>query len=156
MNFRIEALAADAFAPLFNLTDAELSENQACRQIVTESPGTPCRVSLADAAVGETVVLLNHCHQPADSPYRATHAIFVRENAVQATLAKGEVPEVIRKRLISLRFFDAAHFMVDADVLPGDAVGAYLSQGFENKNIAYAHLHFAKPGCFAAAAYRAE
>ena len=58
---------------------------------VSESPGTPCRVTLADAEVGETVILINHTHLKADTPYRASHAIFVREGQPQAHLARGEV-----------------------------------------------------------------
>ena len=79
MNFQIKALPEFAFSSLFGMTDAELAEHNACRQIVTTKPGTPCRVSMADAEVGDTVILCNYPHQPAKSPYQATHAIFVRE-----------------------------------------------------------------------------
>ena len=73
MSFQIHSLPAEDFSGLFALSDAELTDKNACRQIVKTKPGTPCRVSMADAEVGETVVLLNYEHQPAQSPYRATH-----------------------------------------------------------------------------------
>lgn len=155
MDFQITPLDVDAFKHLFALSDDELAARQACRQVVTATPGTPCRVSMQDAEVGETVILFNYQHQPADSPYQATHAVFVRENAKQARLAVNEVPDVIRSRLMSLRFFDHGHMMIDADVVAGDGVADALSSAFENEEIAYVHLHNAKPGCFAAEAHRA-
>lgn len=156
MNFQIKPLQGKDFAHLFDLTDADLAAQQACRQVVATKPGTPCRVSMQDAEVGETVILFNYEHQPEDSPYRARHAVFVRENAQQADLAVNEVPEVIRSRVMSLRYFDRDHMMIDADVVSGEAVAEELAKAFENDDIAYVHLHNAKPGCFAAAAYRAD
>ncbi|MEL7106208.1 MAG: DUF1203 domain-containing protein [Pseudomonadota bacterium] len=155
MDFQISALPAQDFAALFSLSDQDLARQQARRMVVRETPGTPCRVSLQDAAVGETVLLLNYTHQPADSPYRATHAIFVREGAKEAKVAINEVPKVLRQRLISLRLFDANHMMIDADVVDGADLGSALSTAFDDPSVAYAHLHNAKPGCFHAAAHRA-
>lgn len=156
MTFQIHSLPAEKFADLFTLSDAELASKNACRQIVQSTPGTPCRVSMADAEVGETVILLNYEHQPENSPYKATHAIFVRETAAQARLAVGEVPEVLRSRVISLRLFDHNHMMIDADVLQGDDLSDAITAAFDNDQVSYAHLHNAKPGCFAATVTRAE
>ncbi|MEM8978924.1 MAG: DUF1203 domain-containing protein [Pseudomonadota bacterium] len=150
MDFQIKPLPASSFQHLFDASDAELAAQGIQRQTVSECPGTPCRVSLDDAQIGETVLLLNYEHLPEDSPYRASHAIFIRENAPQAQPAPNEVPDVIASRLISLRFFDENHMMLDPDVLPGSEVGAALAQAFERPEIAYAHIHNAKPGCFAA------
>ncbi|MEM8652469.1 MAG: DUF1203 domain-containing protein [Pseudomonadota bacterium] len=156
MNFQIKPLQGADFAHLFELTDAELAKQQACRQVVQTNPGTPCRVSMKDAEVGETVILFNYEHQPVDSPYRASHALFIRQNAEQASFAVNEVPDVIRSRLISLRYFDHNHMMVDADVVSGETVGQELKAAFDNDSIAYVHIHNAKPGCFAASAFRVD
>ena len=156
MSFQIHSLPAEDFADLFALYDAELADKNACRQIVQSKPGSPCRVSMTDAEVGETVILLNYEHLPEKSPYKATHAIFVREDAPQAQLAVGEVPEVLRSRVISLRLFDSNHMMIDADVLQGDGLVDAITAAFENDQVSYAHLHNAKPGCFAASVTRAE
>ncbi|MEL7215231.1 MAG: DUF1203 domain-containing protein [Pseudomonadota bacterium] len=153
MDFQLKALPAEPFAPLFALTEEELAARHIVAETVTETPGTPCRVSLADAEIGERVILCNYEHQQGASPYRASHAIYVREGAAQAHLGLNEVPEVIQQRLISLRFFDARHMMVEADVVDGTEVRAALSSGFARSGAAYAHLHYAKPGCFAAAAF---
>lgn len=155
MSFQIHSLPAEPFADLFALSDAELRERNARRMIVQSKPGTPCRVSMADAEIGEAVILLNYQHQPADSPYQSTHAIFVRENAAQKQLNVGEVPDVIRSRLISLRLFDAAHLMIGAEVVSGEDLSDALVKAFDDPEVAYAHLHNAKPGCFAASVTRA-
>lgn len=155
MTFQIHALHQDEFAPLFDLSDEDLSRRNARRQVVREHPGTPCRVSMQDAQIGDTVLLLNYQHLPARSPYRATHAIFVREGVRQARIAPGEIPDVLARRLISLRLFDADHMMIDADVVQGRDLGSALRAGFADKGTAYIHLHNAKPGCFAAKVTRA-
>ena len=155
MNFQIKPLQKSDFEHLFELSDAELAAHQACRQIVASNPGTPCRISMQDAEVGESVILFNYEHQPEDSPYKASHAVFIRENAEQARLAVNEVPEVIRSRIMSLRYFDKNHMMIDAEVVSGDAVASELSKAFERDEIAYVHLHNAKPGCFAGSVKRA-
>lgn len=155
MSFQIHSLRAEDFAHLFALSDTALAAQNACRQIVKSKPGTPCRVSMADAEIGETVILLNYAHQPKESPYKATHAIFVRQAVSQAQLAVGEVPEVLRSRLISLRLFNKNHMMIDADVLQGDGLADAITTAFKNVEVAYAHLHNAKPGCFAATVTRA-
>ena len=154
MNFQIQPLQGDDFEHLFDLDDTALAARQARRMVVAAHPGTPCRVSMQDARVGETVILFNYEHQPEDSPYQARHAVFIRQHAQQASFDVNEVPDVICSRLISLRYFDRDHMMIDADVVAGDAVAQALSAAFDNHTIAYAHIHNAKPGCFAAAAYR--
>ena len=154
MSFQIHSLRAADFAHLFSLSDEELAKRNACRQIVTSKPGTPCRVSMTDAEVGETVILLNYEHQPEQSPFKAAHAIFVRESATQAQLSVDEVPEVLRSRIVSLRLFDQDHMMIDADVLDGEGLADAIKAAFEDDAVAYAHLHNAKQGCFAAAVTR--
>lgn len=155
MNFQIHALDAERFQQMFQLSDAELQARKAKRMTVAECPGTPCRVSLQDAEVGETVILLNHAHQPEDSPYQATHAIFVRESAQTAKPTVNEIPEVLRSRLISLRLFDDTHMMIGAEVAPGTGLAELISRTFDDDAVAYIHLHYAKPGCFAARVTRA-
>ena len=119
MSFQFHALSLVQFEPLFALSDSDLAKVRATRMIVDAKPGYPCRVSLADAEIGETVILVNFEHQSADSPFKAAHAIFVRANAEQAFPDIGMVPELFETRLISVRAFDGKHYMVDADVVVG-------------------------------------
>lgn len=155
MTFGILALDPAPFAPLFALSNAELAARRMVRRIATTSPGAPCRVSLADAAVGETLLLFNYEHLPVASPYRSAHAIYIREHAVQAHPAAGDVPELIARRLISARAFDAAGMMIDADVLPGTEAGARLDAWLADNAVAHVDLHTARQGCFLARAVAA-
>jgi hypothetical protein len=154
MPFQIHALPYAPFAPLFSLSDSELAERGARRMVADTKPDFPCRVSLVDAEPGETVVLLNFEHQPAHSPYRASHAIYVRENAEQAFPEVGTVPEMLAIRLISIRAFDERHDMAGVDVVAGSDLGGSISAMLRDPRIAYLHLHNAKPGCFAASVTR--
>jgi len=132
------------------MSSDELAGVRATRMIADARPGYPCRVSLAEAEVGEAVILVNYEHQPADSPYRSTHAIFVREQAEQAFPGRGEVPEVLQTRLISVRAFGENHYMVNAEVVEGLHLREAISAMFRDPHVAYLHLHNARQGCFAA------
>jgi hypothetical protein len=155
MSFQIHALPADPFRPLFALSDSELAKVRANRMLVDSKPGYPCRVSLADAEMGETVILVNYMHQAAETPYQATHAIYIRENAEQAFPEVGTVPPVLATRLISVRAFDESHHMIDADVVDGSRLSEAIPAMLENPEVAYLHLHNAKQGCFTARVTRA-
>lgn len=154
MPFQIHPLPRRRFEHLFTLTDAELAAQGAMRVHATAKPGFPCRISLADAEPGEEVILAHYEHQSADSPFRASHAVYLRPDAAEASPAPGEVPEMLRSRILSLRGFDAAGMLVTADLAEGTALEAPLSAMLDQPSVAYVHLHFAKPGCFAARADR--
>jgi hypothetical protein len=150
MTFQIRPLALAPFEPLFALSDAELAATGAVSRIADASPGFPCRVSLQDAEPGERVLLLNFEHQDADTPFRACHAIYVRVDAIEAHPEPGEVPEVLRRRVLSVRAFDAAGWLRDADLADGTAVESVIERLLADPEVAYLHLHYAKPGCYAA------
>lgn len=155
MSFQIHALPAASFKPLFDLSDGELAKTRAIRIVVDSYPGYPCRVSLVDAEIGEIVILLNFEHQSGDSPYRASHAIFVRENAEQAFPCVGTIPESLQTRLISIRAFDKRHHMIASDVVDGLLLPDSIPATLDDPEVAYLHLHNAKPGCFSARVTRA-
>ncbi|WP_375286204.1 DUF1203 domain-containing protein [Sphingomonas sp.] len=155
MAFRISALPLAPFAPLFCLDDAGLAARGACRVVADRTPGFPCRVSLVDAAPGERLILTHWQHQPAETPFRASHALYVREDAAQAHPAPGEVPALLRLRTLSLRGFDATGMLVAADLAEGPALEPALEAMLAAAPVAYVHLHYAKPGCYAARADRA-
>ena len=115
---------------------------------VDEKPGTPCRVSLEDAEVGETVILVPFAHHEVASPYRASGPIFVRRGARRATPAPGEVPLMFRHRLLSLRGYDRAGMMVAAEVVPGTELERVIGRLLSDDQVDYLHVHNAKPGCF--------
>jgi hypothetical protein len=154
-SFRCVALPAERFASQFGRSDAELGAIGARRMIVDEQPGYPCRVSLADAEVGETVLLLQYTHHDVSSPYRASGPIFVRQGVSTATPAAGEVPGMLRHRLLSLRAYDQDAMMVAAEVVKGSEIEAAIRHLFADERVAYLHVHNALPGCFNCAVIRA-
>ena len=150
MSYVITGLPLAAFQPLFGLSDADLAERHIVRMPVTAKPGFPCRITLIDAEPGETVLLLNHEHQAAATPYRSSHAIFVREAAEATAAVVDAIPECLAGRLLSVRAFDAAGMMVDADVVEGSDLEVLIKRMFEDEAVAYLHVHNARRGCFAA------
>ena len=148
MSFRITGVSPSAYQPLYGLSDEELAARGAIRYVVDQKPGYPDRVEMREGEIGETVLLVNHFSQLADNPYRASHAIFVREGAVAAYDAVDEVPEVMRGRLLSLRAFDQDDMMVDADVIDGNQIETTIERFFSNPAVKYIHAHNAKRGCY--------
>ena len=155
MSFQITALDDRQFAKYFAMSSDELAANRAVRLTATSKPGFPCRVSLADAEVGDDLVLVNFEHQPGASPYRAAHAIFVRAGVVRAHPAVGETPAVLRTRTLSLRAFDDRGMIVAADLVEGQNLADALDRLLADPAAAYVHLHYARFGCYAARADRA-
>ncbi|MBV9989687.1 MAG: DUF1203 domain-containing protein [Alphaproteobacteria bacterium] len=149
MSFRATGLALSPFEPLFALDDAELARRDMRRMVADAKPGFPCRVSLEDAEPGETLILLPFEHQDAQSPYRSSGAIFVRERAGEAFDRVDQVPPVLRGRLLSLRAYDGAGLMVDADIVEGRDVEAAIERFFARDDVSYLHVHNAKRGCYA-------
>jgi hypothetical protein len=93
-------------------------------------------------------------HHAVASPYRASHAIYVR--AGETTFdAVDQVPEMLRTRLLSVRGFDADGMMTGADLVEGTALEAAIAALLGHPRASYLHVHFAKPGCYAARVERA-
>lgn len=143
------SLDAAPFAALHALDDDALRALGARRMVCAASPGMPCRVSLQDAAPGERVLLLNHRHLDVDTPYRADGPVYVREGAVPARPAPGEVPALLRSRLLSLRGYDANGYLRDAEVVEGPGLEPVLVRLLGAPKVARVQVHFAKTGCFA-------
>jgi hypothetical protein len=156
MSFRITGLDPAPFVELFGLDDRALAAREIKRYVADSKPGFPDRIELRDAEPGESVLLLNYTHQPAPTPYRASHAIFVREGARRAYDRMGEIPDALRSRVISLRAFDADHLMVDADLTDGRALEGLIERLFEDPRVRYLHAHYAKRGCYAARIERVQ
>ena len=153
-SFQLVGLAAEQFEPLFGLSDSRLAELGARRVVASEHPGYPCRISLLDAEIGEELLLLPYAHHRVASPYQASGPIYVRRGATQCILRVGEVPDYVRRRLISARAYDSAHMMVAAEVCDGVDVGAHIERLLLDERVEYIHLHNAKRGCFSCLASR--
>jgi hypothetical protein len=153
-SFRITGLDPEKFKDLFAMTDEELVAMGARRVVADETPGFPDRIEMRDLDVGETAILTNYTHLDAASPYRSSHAIYVREGATRAYDAVDEVPDVLRRRLLSVRAFDEEAMMTNADVIDGTDLSGWITRDFEDPRVAFIDVHNAKPGCFAARVQR--
>jgi hypothetical protein len=101
-----------------------------------------------DAEPGEGLLLLHHLHHDVPGPYRASGPIYVRERAAPAALAPGEIPALLRVRLLSLRAYDGAGLLRDAEVSEGRDLEAVVGRMFADPEVRYVHAHSARPGCY--------
>lgn len=150
MSYVVTGLPIDAFQPLFGLPDAELAERGIVRRMATTQPGFPCRITLEDAAPGDSLLLLNYESHGADTPYRSAYAIFVNESARSTTRMVDRLPAVFENRPIALRIFDVDGMLIAADLPRGDEIDAAIRRAFDDGQAAYIHAHNAAHGCFAA------
>lgn len=155
MTFRISGLDLAPFRHLYGLSDDELASRGARRYVADAKPGFPDRIEVRDLEPGETALLVNYTHQPADNPYKASHAIFVREGAEKPYEQIDTIPDVLRVRPLSMRAFDADHMMVDADAVDGQGAEPVIRRFLDNPDVAYIHVHTAKRGCYLALVERA-
>ncbi len=152
MHFRIQGLPAKEFAPLFGLSDDELRQHGAVRQIA-DGP-RPCRISLTDAKPGDELILVNYEHHAVASPYRMRFAIYVR--AGEETFdAVDAVPEQLRKRMLAVRAFDGKAMMTGWELIDGVKLEEAIERLLADPRAAYLLAHVAAPGCYAARVERA-
>jgi hypothetical protein len=154
MSFRITGLDPASFRDLHFLSDAALAEKGVRRVRVEAEHAAPCRISLDDASVGESVLLLSYEHQPANTPYRQQGPIFVRETGSRFD-AIDVIPPALARRPLSLRGFDANDIMIEADLVDGAEAKALIDRFLANGAVSYIHAHYARRGCFAALIARA-
>lgn len=149
MTYRVTGLSPEPFATLFDLDDAALAERGGMRVTATGKPGYPCRISLEDAEPGEHLILLNHVSHNVATPFRASHAIYIRQDATQAAFVDA-TPPVFASRTLSLRGFDEKGMLRDAALAPPGEADAAIHKLLADDTIAYIHAHNGAPGCFAA------
>jgi hypothetical protein len=155
--FRVSGISADVIDQYRHLSDEELQRHRVIRLVADEKPGFPCRVSLVDAEVGESVLLLNFEHLAGLSPYRSVGPIFVRESASETCSKANEIPEVLLfpGRLLSVRAYDDKDMLVGADVINGVDIEESIQRFFGDARVTYLHVHNARPGCYACRVDRA-
>ena len=149
MAYRIEGLDPAAFAD----TQALLASG-AVRVTADRAGAYPCRITLEDAEPGESLLLVNHVSADVATPFRASHAIYIREAAGVAAHHIDTVPVLMASRTTSLRGFDADGMIREAALAnPGEA-DAGIRRLLENEDIAHVDIHAAAWGCFLARAER--
>lgn len=155
MTYKITGLDPSQFAHLVGLSGEALAAHGAARMIADGRPSFPCRIQLDDAKSGEPLLLVNHVSHEGNNPYRASHAIFVSEQATKAASYIDEVPPALARRILSLRAFDAAGMMRDAALAqPGEA-DPVIRRLLADDQVDHIDAHNATRGCFAARIERA-
>lgn len=154
-SYRIRGLDPAPFAHLYGLSDAELLAQGVRRVVADGRPAFPDRVEVRDAQLGESLLLLNYTHQPAQTPFQSRYAIYVREGAETPFDAIDRLPEAFRTRTIALRAFDAEGMLLKAQLAEGEALEGAIRALLADESVAYLHAHYAAPGCYAARIDRA-
>ena len=135
MNYQLRGLEPALFENLFDLDEAALAE-RGMRWMRADKPvGFPCRISLEDAPVGEDVLLLPFTHQDSRSPYRASGPIFVRRGRKQAARIVNELPTYLTLRPLSVRAYDAADEMLDAEVVDGTVAAPLIERYLAREDV---------------------
>jgi len=153
-SFQIKALDASLFDHLFTMSDEELKNHGAVRILVDKCPSFPCRVTLEDASVGETVLALSYLHLDVNSPYKASGPIFVRPNQPTVQLKINEIPPVLKHahRSFSLRGYDENGMLIAARIASHTEVKDEITNIFDDLNVKYIQIHNTAPGCYACTA----
>jgi Protein of unknown function (DUF1203) len=156
-SFRVSGISAEVLDEFRQLSDDELRKRNVFRYIADQKPGYPCRVSLVDAEIGEALLLLNFGHLTSATPYRSVGPIFVRESARETYVRIDEIPEVLRARgrLLSVRAYDNSDMLAGAVVIGTAEIDQSIQEFFADRQVAYLHVHYAGPGCFACRVERA-
>ena len=149
MAYRIMGLDPAAFG------DSESLIARGAVRVTADKPDAfPCRITLDDAAPGDRLLLLNHVSADVPTPFRASHAIFIRKGAKQARQYRDEMPPFIMRRAVSLRGFDGKGMIRAASLAqPGEAE-PMLRQLLDEEEILHVDIHAAAWGCFLARAER--
>ena len=66
----------------------------------------------------------------------------------QAPYDPADIPAMLEKRLLSLRAYDSRGMLVESDVVEGNDLRAAIERAFAHAEVAYLHVHNARPGCF--------
>jgi Protein of unknown function (DUF1203) len=95
------------------------------------------------------VLLVSARPATAASPYAAPGPIYLHRDACGGYRPDGDVPEILRTRLLSVRAFDGRHMMTGTDVVQGQDLEAAAKRLLAIEGTEYLHVHFAAAGCFA-------
>ncbi|MFN2539508.1 MAG: DUF1203 domain-containing protein [Mycobacteriales bacterium] len=125
-----------------------LNPGTSSTRTVADAPhGFPCRRCLTDALPGEPLLLLSYDPWTVDSPYRQPGPVFVHERQCP-TVSASELQDQQRRRLLSVRAFDASGMPRAAFVTKGSDLD--LDRLLSDPQVSFVHLHNAGPGCFSA------
>ena len=112
--------------------------------------GEPCRRSLRNVRPGDALVLASYDPFVRRSPYAGEGPVYVHAEGCEPFRPEpGAISEQAAGRVLSVRAYDGDAMMTSAAVLPGEQLSEHVSQALGDEDVAFLHVHFAGPGCFA-------
>jgi len=75
----------------------------------------------------------------------------VRRAATAAAVHVDELPPALLHRLLSVRGYDRLGMLRECEVVHGKEAATLFQRWLADPEVAYLHVHNARPGCFAAA-----
>ncbi len=110
----------------------------------------PCRRCLRNAEVGDPLVLAPYNPFKLVSPYTGDGPVFVHADGCEPFRSVPDaVSEQVHGRVLAIRAYDADAMMTGAAVLPGEDFVGHIAERLSDQQVAFLHVHFAGPGCFA-------
>jgi Protein of unknown function (DUF1203) len=153
MQFIIQGLDPCLFVLVFEQKQAVFNQAPVEAHTVTDCPGSPCRITLDDAQVGQTVWLLSYRHHDAATPYAQSGPIFVTDGVTEAARYEDEMPPALARRTLSLRAYNGNGAMVDAIIVEGHLAPPQIERMFDRGDVVRIDAHNGARGCFAAHIY---
>jgi hypothetical protein len=111
---------------------------------------SPCRHCLAEANVGEPVLLGSYHFGRPYGVYWTLSPIFVHGESCVRFEQADIVPEIVRNRLVSVRVYGTDDMCIYGlgDVCGGTQVERLLDRALADRRTDYVNIHTARPGCF--------
>ncbi|MCJ1447990.1 MAG: hypothetical protein MMC23_008503 [Stictis urceolatum] len=140
-------------------TPVKIGLSSPLTKIMIPNDPVPCRRCQKHSLVGDELALISYDPFLGDSPYRCKTPIFVHTSPACLPADFGEsggrLSGLLRGMLLSVRAYDDKHMMKDWTAVGGDALVKKCEQLLGRSDIAYLHLYYAGPGCFAVKVMRA-
>ena len=145
--FRCIPIATEA-ADSFRLTRQDHHGNNV-KIFNSERGGLPCRRCLNETAGGEDVLLGSYSLLRPGGVYWTPSPIFVHTGQCRRYDAVDHIPDIVRRRLVSLRAYGEDDMVLyDLGVISdGRAIDAPLQHILADARCSYVNIHTAKPGC---------
>ena len=110
----------------------------------------PCRRCLRDAGAGAALVLAPYVPCTVPSPDAGDGPVFVHADGCEPFApAPDRLSEQVAGRQLAIRAYDGDAMMTGATVLDGERFAERVPQLLDGEDVAFLHVHFAGPGCFA-------
>ena len=118
------------------------------RRVVLDEPGAPCRHCLRPGETGEEMLLFTYQPFVGDSPYAVPSPIYLHAEPCARHDPMSGVPELARVGLRAVRSYDAAHELLEGEVVDGNDIESMITRLLADDRAAYLHVHSATAGCF--------